>query len=135
MAARVLKPCSDLDVFPLTISKGGILLPAEFTQAMTVMLVRQDDVRPTTVLEPFSAIIRTGWCSKLFPVSSKFHMHEGLDTRSRFHDYFSKIMKIFSYLFRVCHSCLVVLSISGLRIESVGCHFRKPANQSFPGFF
>lgn len=60
VAAKVLKPCSDLDVFPLTISKGDILLPAAFTQAMTVMLVRQDDVRPTTVLEPFSAIIRTG---------------------------------------------------------------------------
>lgn len=58
-----------------------------------------------------------------------------LGFKTKISDYFSKIMKIFSYYYRVCHSCLVVLSISGLRIESVGCHFRKPANQSFPGIF
>lgn len=133
-AARVLKPCSDLDVFPFTMNKEDILLPAAFTQAITVILVRQDDVRPTTVFEPFSAIIRTGWCSKLFPVSSQIHMHEDLDSRPR-----CLVISQRSWKYLVISGfvilALVVLSFSGLRIESVGCIFINPASQSFPGIF
>lgn len=38
---------------------GDILFPTAFTQAIPIIMVGQDNAYPTTVLEPFSAIIRT----------------------------------------------------------------------------
>lgn len=85
---------------------GDILLPTAFTKAITIILVGQDNAYPTTVLEPFSAIIRTSrLVLKAFSGQIKIPNAQRFGFKSKISDYFSKIMKIFSYFFRVCHPC------------------------------
>jgi hypothetical protein len=44
-AAEVLNPCTDLEVFPLTTKRGGMVRPAAFTQAIIVILLLLADRR------------------------------------------------------------------------------------------
>lgn len=98
------------------------------------ILVGQDNAYPTIVLEPFSAFIRTSrLVLKAFsgPITTPNARRFGF--KSNIFDYFSKIMKIFSYYFRVGHPCPCYAN--GLRIENAGFLLIKPVNQSFPGIF
>lgn len=85
---------------------GDILLPTAFTKAITIILVGEDNAYPANVLEPFSAIIRTSrLVLKAFSGQIKIPNAQRFGFKSKISDYFSKIMKIFSYFFRVCHPC------------------------------
>lgn len=116
---------------------GDILLPTAFTQAITIILVGQDNAYPTTVLEPFSAIIRT---SRL--VLKAFYGQITIPNARRCLDSSPRFLIISprSWKYLVIFSGFVILALvklnfSGLRIENVGFLLIKPANQSFPEIF
>lgn len=78
---------------------------------------------------------RVGWCSKLFPVRSKFQMHKGLDSSPRFLIISPRSWKYLVIFTGFVILALVMLNFFRMRIENVGFLLIKLANQSFPEIF